>query len=479
VLFPDTILSGYTPTISLLYHDAYNTIGRLVIDGGSTQLLDGLYHENDIISGYYDGNTVTFYQNGDYIASYAPGALHAVFFQIFAASTVDEYVLSNIRFYPTGKIGTTGYTGSIGYTGPTGYTGSQIYNGIHDPAGQPITASVGDYYIDLLSGKLYYYTGVTSQYFYLNNYPATSASPDYYLTYPYSPSSNVTSIKAEGDTNSILSGSVNNMVVYCFNTDYIPVSITAYVRKPLTIKLGKTIPYGTFIYLGRQVNIMGTLTPSGSLVPPYNRIFVATQSPLDLTNPGFTPGSSYRFSITDAGDSNTYVFSNDSMSGSDPYTGNPISLSVSSGSGVQGPETFNGGTIALLSSQGFASSASPSKAITSITLSSVQFSIYYAAGTDPGIKRYAIFLVQHRNSILYDSSFTTYQIITVNGAGTGNKVTVPLFLTTKNIGFTDLYDGTNKFDIAIQDVTGDRLSSAVNMQFNNSNGPTISFCHTS
>jgi len=474
---------NFVPAFYLSYDAlAYQGLGTLEISGNSGIIYIGTYVQGDILSAYFDGTTITYFQNGSYLESYsAASALGPATFTIESHVPDNSYEISNIRFYPTGKLGPTGPGGSTGYTGPTGTagaTGSQIYNGINDPISESVSGNIGDYYIDLLNGRLYYYTPVQSQYFYLNDYPATPASPDYYLPYAFNISSPLSAIYYGNPptTNVLTSGAMYNMVVYCFDVDTPPVSITAYNGKPVKVSLGKSIPYGTFIFLGSQIKI-----GSGSNIPttvptPNNRIFVATQSPFDVTNIGYTPGNQYRFTIEDLGSSTNYVFSNDLHSGSDSYTSTLFNInSLTSGTGNIGPETTNGGAPALIGSPGFASSVSTT--ITSLTLSCKSFYIYYDNAAGASVKRYAIYLTNNRNSPSYVNAFTTYKIITVNGSGVGNAVSLDLVLTTKNTSLSSIVGPTN-FDILIQDVTGDGINSDVHFTFINGNGAQFSFCHS-
>jgi hypothetical protein len=82
----------------------------------------GSYTSTDIFSLYTDGNQVFFYQNAVLVGS--PATLNTAdpYRLLSGASTVSEgqsYTFTNVRFYPTGKLGQAGDTGPAG---PDSYT---------------------------------------------------------------------------------------------------------------------------------------------------------------------------------------------------------------------------------------------------------------------------------------------------------------------------------------------------------------------
>jgi hypothetical protein len=88
--------------------------------GGSAS---GTYTSTDVFSIYTDGAQAFFYKNGVLLGT--PASLNtAVQYRFVAAATTATapagYTFTNVRFYPTGRIG---YTGATGSTGPTGDTG--------------------------------------------------------------------------------------------------------------------------------------------------------------------------------------------------------------------------------------------------------------------------------------------------------------------------------------------------------------------
>ena len=99
------------------------TIGTLTGFGGQET---GIYTSTNVFSIYSDGTTIYFYKSGVPIAStpYVP-AFTPVQMRLGMASSVQyPYDITNIRFYPTGKLGLEGPTGPEGMTGPQGDPGT-------------------------------------------------------------------------------------------------------------------------------------------------------------------------------------------------------------------------------------------------------------------------------------------------------------------------------------------------------------------
>jgi hypothetical protein len=105
----------------------------------------GSFSAGDIFSFYSNGSNVHIYKNSVSIESTSIPLNTTVQYKagIFGQTIADSsgYTFSNIRFYPTGKLGNsgatgpTGLSGSNGSTGPTGPTGLSGSNGNTGPTG--------------------------------------------------------------------------------------------------------------------------------------------------------------------------------------------------------------------------------------------------------------------------------------------------------------------------------------------------------
>jgi hypothetical protein len=122
---------------------------------GSGETASGTYVSTDIFSIYTDGGQAFVYKNAVLLTTITLNTGVQYRF-VGAATTVTEtggYTFTNVRFYPTGRVGSTGPTGDIGPTGadstvagPTGDTGDTGPTGpgipIQNPsAGYVLTAT--------------------------------------------------------------------------------------------------------------------------------------------------------------------------------------------------------------------------------------------------------------------------------------------------------------------------------------------------
>ena len=133
------ILSTVPGTYYATVFGSGNAYAFMSSNGTPTSLsgypISDTYSTGDIFS-YYSDTTNVYYQINGISQAYSPlVSAKSYILNINGVNVDNPYTFSNIRFYPTGKIGLTGNTGPTGLQGNTGPTGLTGFTGNTGPTG--------------------------------------------------------------------------------------------------------------------------------------------------------------------------------------------------------------------------------------------------------------------------------------------------------------------------------------------------------
>ena len=444
------------------YLDYMNGDTYEIRDGNQTIVMVGNYVSEDIFSAYYDGTNIYFYQNdggtttevGNDVLSLHTG----VYLNQQLYSVTECYDVTNIRFYPTGlrglsgPTGPTGIQGDIGYTGPTGQigsTGTQIFNGILNPDANNFLSRVGDYYIDLITGNLWYYTDIVDYFTMIGSTISGDSTNGSTGTFLPATQYNITdSISSIVTSNSgqilkepgILGGtdpSVRNLTVYALqgSTPLGP----SYIGSMVHLKIGVTYAPGMYVYLGNGSSAGSPgCTIAGQACPPVNTAsaitYVASATPISVTSLSFLPDPNYRIQIktpsTTSGFYNNvninYIINNITGTAVTLNSGNSHKTYIATN-----PFNASGNIISLTVS-------CPILTVQSNTAGRTYrfYLVPYTAGTPPD----------------YNPSFSSSVTVTINSANVSQTIS-PFILTTLSYDLSTPITSANGYNIVMEDIS--------------------------
>ena len=223
----DYIETGIADTTSNNYNFRLSNSNTYTLFYSNTSNETGSYSNGQIFSMYVDSVNVYYYLDG-VVLNAAVSIVSGQYRSYIEASSISTtYNISNIRYYPTGKIGPVGPAGTTGPTGPSGGGGSGGSGGSGasgatggvDPDLQTVTVSSGSATFDWsLGSNGFIRSGGESNYTLdLSNFPTASNSA-YDLTILYE--QNTPGAYAEQ-----MNIGGNTVTRFCFSNDITPSTV--------------------------------------------------------------------------------------------------------------------------------------------------------------------------------------------------------------------------------------------------------------
>jgi hypothetical protein len=375
----------------------------------------------------------------------------------------------------TGPTGASGSGGAVGATGAAGRTGARFLNGARDPFTALVSAYDGDYYIDVLTGNLWYNLGESGAQFSITG-----------LVYSNTNGVGVISTIVDEANEATVPPPIasSGVLMYVYSLGLVAGTAPTFSfggNAVLSIGGTSRIP-GTFILLGNTIRIGSTVY---NVAGDTDIVYIATNTPIGGTaDPTFVPGTLRLNASVTTGADPLFAESDDllglsTLSSVMRYdTG-----AVNSGPPGSLPGIYAGEYISLTNSVGVSYQTSPvfslgvyfpNLKLTFLSDTLVAGDTTIDDGTGSGafivilrpstVRKFSVYLVEDSSaSLAYDSTFSSIQTITVDVTltpGANNAITTPLYVTTlanpvnPGIGAS----GGRKFDIVLQDVTGDGAS---------------------
>lgn len=212
-----------------------------------------------------------------------PGSVILVSYQGNDVTIIYTYNFTRGVWVDSGTFNIIGATGRTGATGATGQRGSLILNGLNDPITTRVGGIANDYYIDIISGDLWfkgngslspYVLSSSSSLVYRNDPRITLIAPRIFAQSQITVGSGVTPLSING----------SGLSVYRFESTSATPPVFPSLYGNITMTIGSsTRVVGTFINLGHRCRIGDAATGTIYGSTTSNRsLFIATNTPISI-----------------------------------------------------------------------------------------------------------------------------------------------------------------------------------------------------